>query len=78
MMLFFNVFVISLYNLYTAWPYWQLKQKTVELTRACQKQYELEQELAFQKIDAKFEPYPYYPDHVSASIQTHLSIQLLP
>uniref|UniRef100_A0A8C8BW92 Centriolin n=1 Tax=Oncorhynchus tshawytscha TaxID=74940 RepID=A0A8C8BW92_ONCTS len=54
-----------------------LKQKTVELTRACQKQYELEQELAFQKIDAKFEPYPYYPDHVSASIQTHLSIQLL-
>ncbi|XP_029494434.1 centriolin isoform X8 [Oncorhynchus nerka] len=41
----------------------QLKQKTVELTRACQKQYELEQELAFQKIDAKFEPYPYYPDH---------------
>ncbi|XP_031663355.1 centriolin isoform X4 [Oncorhynchus kisutch] len=40
-----------------------LKQKTVELTRACQKQYELEQELAFQKIDAKFEPYPYYPDH---------------
>ncbi|XP_034152472.1 centriolin isoform X2 [Esox lucius] len=41
----------------------QLKQKTLELTRACQKQYELEQELAFQKIDAKFEPYPYYPDH---------------
>ncbi|XP_019908152.2 centriolin isoform X5 [Esox lucius] len=40
-----------------------LKQKTLELTRACQKQYELEQELAFQKIDAKFEPYPYYPDH---------------
>ncbi|KAK6313585.1 hypothetical protein J4Q44_G00169320 [Coregonus suidteri] len=40
-----------------------LKQKTMELTRACQKQYELEQELAFQKIDAKFEPYPYYPDH---------------
>ncbi|XP_029141667.1 centriolin [Protobothrops mucrosquamatus] len=38
-----------------------LKQKTVELTRACQKQYELEQELAFYKIDAKFEPLGYYP-----------------
>uniref|UniRef100_A0A7M4FX69 Centriolin n=1 Tax=Crocodylus porosus TaxID=8502 RepID=A0A7M4FX69_CROPO len=36
-----------------------LKQKTVELTRACQKQYELEQELAFYKIDAKFEPLAY-------------------
>uniref|UniRef100_A0A671KF75 Centriolin n=1 Tax=Sinocyclocheilus anshuiensis TaxID=1608454 RepID=A0A671KF75_9TELE len=35
-----------------------LKQKTVELTRACQKHYELEQELAFHKIDAKFEPLP--------------------
>ncbi|KAG5840863.1 hypothetical protein ANANG_G00193170 [Anguilla anguilla] len=34
----------------------------MELTRACQKQYELEQELAFHKIDAKFEPLPYYPD----------------
>ncbi|KAL2298169.1 hypothetical protein Nmel_017132, partial [Mimus melanotis] len=39
----------------------QLKQKTVELTRACQKQYELEQELAFYKIDAKFEPLNYFP-----------------
>uniref|UniRef100_A0A8C9RSM8 Centriolin-like n=1 Tax=Scleropages formosus TaxID=113540 RepID=A0A8C9RSM8_SCLFO len=39
-----------------------LKRKTMELTRACQKQYELEQELAFHKIDAKFEPLPYYPD----------------
>nr|XP_014346159.1 PREDICTED: centriolin [Latimeria chalumnae] len=38
-----------------------LKQKTVELTRACQKQYELEQELAFHKIDAKFEPLNYFP-----------------
>uniref|UniRef100_A0A8C5YF92 Centriolin n=3 Tax=Microcebus murinus TaxID=30608 RepID=A0A8C5YF92_MICMU len=38
-----------------------LKQKTMELTRACQKQYELEQELAFHKIDAKFEPLNYYP-----------------
>ncbi|XP_023400752.2 centriolin isoform X5 [Loxodonta africana] len=38
-----------------------LKQKTMELTRACQKQYELEQELAFYKIDAKFEPLTYYP-----------------
>ncbi|XP_062938195.1 centriolin isoform X2 [Cynocephalus volans] len=39
----------------------KLKQKTVELTRACQKQYELEQEMAFYKIDAKFEPLNYYP-----------------
>ncbi|XP_037735296.1 centriolin isoform X1 [Chelonia mydas] len=39
----------------------QLKQKTMELTRACQKQYELEQELAFYKIDAKFEPLSYFP-----------------
>nr|XP_030714686.1 centriolin isoform X12 [Globicephala melas] len=38
-----------------------LRQKTMELTRACQKQYELEQELAFYKIDAKFEPLNYYP-----------------
>ncbi|XP_066057163.1 centriolin isoform X2 [Chamaea fasciata] len=38
-----------------------LKLKTVELTRACQKQYELEQELAFYKIDAKFEPLNYFP-----------------
>ncbi|KAM4664596.1 centriolin [Discoglossus pictus] len=36
-----------------------LKQKTIELTRACQKHYELEQELAFYKIDAKFEPMGY-------------------
>ncbi|KAJ1146147.1 hypothetical protein NDU88_012429 [Pleurodeles waltl] len=42
-----------------------LKQKTQELTRACQKQYELEQELAFYKIDAKFEPLGYYgPENV--------------
>ncbi|XP_035197800.1 centriolin isoform X2 [Oxyura jamaicensis] len=33
----------------------------MELTRACQKQYELEQELAFYKIDAKFEPLSYFP-----------------
>ncbi|XP_044120941.1 centriolin isoform X2 [Neovison vison] len=39
----------------------KLKQKTVELIRACQKQYEMEQELAFYKIDAKFEPLNYYP-----------------
>ncbi|XP_077140964.1 centriolin [Ranitomeya variabilis] len=36
-----------------------LKQKTLELSRACQKQYQLEQELAFYKIDAKFEPLGY-------------------
>ncbi|XP_048046040.1 centriolin isoform X2 [Megalobrama amblycephala] len=39
-----------------------LKQKTVELTQACQKHYELEQELAFHKIDIKFEPLLFYPD----------------
>lgn len=38
---------------------------TTELTGACQKQYELEQELAFHKIDAKFEPLPFHPNHVS-------------
>ncbi|XP_072014861.1 centriolin-like [Amphiura filiformis] len=39
-----------------------LKRKTAELTKACQKQYKLEQELAFHKIDAKFEPLGYFPD----------------
>ncbi|XP_026716336.1 centriolin isoform X1 [Athene cunicularia] len=39
----------------------KLKQKTMELSQACQKQYELEQELAFYKIDAKFEPLNYFP-----------------
>ena len=43
----------------------QLKQKTVELSRGCQKHYALEQELAFLKIDAKFEPIPFYPEQVS-------------
>ncbi|XP_069743617.1 centriolin-like [Narcine bancroftii] len=32
-----------------------LKQKAAELTRTCHKHYQLEQELAFYKIDAKFE-----------------------
>ncbi|XP_074654226.1 uncharacterized protein LOC141908208 isoform X2 [Tubulanus polymorphus] len=32
-----------------------LKKKTSELTKACEKHYELEQELAFYKIDHKFE-----------------------
>ncbi|XP_053551905.1 centriolin [Bombina bombina] len=42
-----------------------LKQKTIELNRACQKHYELEQELAFYKIDAKFEPMGYIsPENV--------------
>ncbi|XP_048469673.1 centriolin isoform X1 [Rhincodon typus] len=39
-----------------------LKQKTAELTRACHKQYQLEQELAFYKIDAKFEPLHHFPE----------------
>ncbi|XP_039620209.1 centriolin isoform X2 [Polypterus senegalus] len=47
-------------------PSMQLKQKTAELTRACQKQYELEQELAFYKIDAKFEPFPFVPNEEMA------------
>ncbi|XP_078282015.1 centriolin isoform X2 [Rhinoraja longicauda] len=38
-----------------------LKRKTAELTRTCQKQYQLEQELAFYKIDAKFEPLHHIP-----------------
>ena len=32
-----------------------MKRKTAELTKACEKHYELEQELAFYKIDHKFE-----------------------
>ncbi|XP_044520199.1 centriolin [Gracilinanus agilis] len=43
----------------------KLKQKTMELTHSCQKQYELEQELAFYKIDAKFEPLNYYSPEYS-------------
>ena len=33
----------------------QLKKKSVELARACQKHYQLEQELAFYKLDSKFD-----------------------
>ncbi len=36
-------------------PPFQLKRKTAELAQACEKHYELEQELAFYKIDHKFE-----------------------
>ncbi|XP_051516853.1 centriolin isoform X2 [Myxocyprinus asiaticus] len=50
----------SYYTLFSAAL--KLKQKTVELTQACQKHYELEQELAFHKIDAKFDPLPFCPD----------------
>ncbi|KFR15637.1 Centriolin, partial [Opisthocomus hoazin] len=42
-----------------------LKQKTMELTQACQKQYELEQDLALYKIDAKFEPLNYFPSQLN-------------
>ncbi|XP_077870309.1 centriolin-like [Saccoglossus kowalevskii] len=38
-----------------------LKRKTSELTKACQKHYRLEQELAFYKIDAKFESLGQFP-----------------
>ena len=33
----------------------QLASKTAELSKACEKQFKLEQELAFYKLDAKFE-----------------------
>ncbi|XP_033122052.1 centriolin-like [Anneissia japonica] len=39
-----------------------LRRKTAELTKACEKQYRLEQELAFYKIDHKFEPLGPYPE----------------
>ncbi|XP_022094925.1 centriolin-like [Acanthaster planci] len=39
-----------------------LKRKTAELNKACEKQYRLEQELAFHKIDAKFEPLAFRHD----------------
>ncbi|XP_038069812.1 centriolin-like [Patiria miniata] len=39
-----------------------LKRKTAELNKACEKQFRLEQELAFQKIDAKFEPLAFHLD----------------
>ena len=35
--------------------YLQLKKKTSELNKACEKHYALEQELAFYKIDSKFD-----------------------
>ena len=35
--------------------YFQLASKTAELSKACEKQFKLEQELAFYKLDAKFE-----------------------
>ncbi|XP_063051611.1 centriolin isoform X3 [Engraulis encrasicolus] len=46
-----------------------LKQKSVNLTRACQKHYKLEQELAFLKIDAKFSPLPFYPSEEDDDIE---------
>lgn len=67
----------------TSWPISlsvsapQLKQKTAELTRACHKHYELEQELAFLKIDAKFEPLPFIPAQVSDSAATWESVWLI-
>ena len=50
----------NLYNWFkTETAFFQLRRKTAELTKACEKQFRLEQELAFHKIDAKFEPLPY-------------------
>ena len=37
--------------------------KTEQLTKACEKHYELEQELAFYKIDHKFDSLGKYPTH---------------
>ena len=36
--------------------FFQLKRKAKELQRTQAKQYQLEQELAFMKLDAKFQP----------------------
>ena len=33
----------------------QLDSKSIELSKACEKHYQLEQELAFYKLDAKFD-----------------------
>ncbi|XP_070532103.1 centriolin-like isoform X2 [Ptychodera flava] len=43
-----------------------LKRKTVELNRACEKHYKLEQELAFYKIDAKFDSLGQFPAYAQA------------
>ncbi|XP_077986474.1 centriolin-like isoform X2 [Glandiceps talaboti] len=40
-----------------------LKKKTSELNKACEKHYRLEQELAFYKIDAKFDSLGQYPTY---------------
>ena len=41
----------------------QLKKKTAELNKACEKHYQLEQELAFYKIDSKFDSLGKSPSH---------------
>ncbi|KAH3778146.1 hypothetical protein DPMN_179599 [Dreissena polymorpha] len=43
--------------------YFQLKKKTSELNKACEKHYQLEQELAFHKIDSKFDSLGRGPEH---------------
>ena len=52
----------------------QLKRKTVELTKACQKHYELEQELAFYKIDHKFDELAKPPVPISDDNMVHVFI----
>jgi hypothetical protein len=54
----------------------QLKRKTAELTRACEKHYELEQELAFYKIDHKFEELSKPPKPLSTDEEVGTSISL--
>ena len=57
----------------------QLKRKTAELTKACEKHYELEQELAFYKIDHKFEalnkPKPLSTDEEVGVAATYMYLQ---
>ena len=43
--------------------FFQLDSKTTELSKACEKQYRLEQELAFYKLDAKFDEFWTFPGY---------------
>ena len=57
----------------------QLKKKTAELNKACEKHYALEQELAFYKIDSKFDslglgPQPSHDEVSILTILMHLRI----
>ena len=45
----------TIFYLFVCFSGSQLASKTSELSKACEKQFKLEQELAFYKLDAKFE-----------------------